>query len=98
MAYHVSVGEASDAHAQDRRQGVGWIALSALLLVVSTLLTVVIVGRTDWGHRKLLSIALPQLQKQLAGHLTSARRWRSDARAGVRDVELDDVEHGRPCA
>ncbi len=47
----------------------GWIALSALLLVVAVLLTVVIVGRTDWGHRKILAIALPEIQKQLAGHL-----------------------------
>lgn len=73
---------------------VGWIALSALLLVVATLLTVIVVGRTDWGHRKMLAIALPELQKQLAGHLTIGA-IEGDLTHGLslRDVELDDVEH-----
>lgn len=73
---------------------VGWMALVALLLVVSTLLTAVIVGRTDWGHRRILAIALPEIQKQLAGHLKIGA-IDGDLTRGlvVRDVELDDVEH-----
>ena len=72
---------------------IGWIALSALLLVVSTLLTVVILGRTEWGHHKILSIALPQIQKQLAGHLHIGRIG-GDLTHGLTlyDVELYDVE------
>jgi hypothetical protein len=73
---------------------IGWIALSALLLVVSTLLTVVLVGRSDWGHRKMLAVALPEIQKQLAGHLKIGSIG-GDLTHGlvIRDVELDDVEH-----
>ena len=73
---------------------VGWVALVALLLVVSTLLTVIVVGRTDWGHRKILAIALPQLQKQLAGRIRIGAVG-GDLTHGlvVRDVEIDDVEH-----
>ena len=72
----------------------GWIALSALLLVVTVLLTVVIVGRTDWGHRKILGIALPEIQKQLAGHLKIGSVG-GDLTHGlvVRDVEIEDIEH-----
>lgn len=73
---------------------VGWTLLSLLGLVVSTLLTLVIVGRTDWGHRKILSIALPAIQKQLAGHLKVGRLG-GDLTHGLvlYDVELDDIEH-----
>lgn len=73
---------------------VGWTLLSLLGLVVSTLLLVVVLGRTDWGHRKILSVALPELQKQLAGHLTIGRVG-GDLTHGLvlYDVELDDVEH-----
>ncbi|HXU71680.1 MAG TPA: translocation/assembly module TamB domain-containing protein [Polyangia bacterium] len=72
----------------------GWIALVALLLVVSTLLTVVIVGRTDWGHRKILGVALPEIQDQLAGHLKIGSIG-GDLTHGLvlRDVEIDDIEH-----
>ena len=79
---------------------IGWIALSALLLVVSTLLTVVIVGRTDWGHRKILSIALPQIQKQLAGRLDDRRRRRrSDARRWSCATSRSTTSStSRPCA
>ena len=73
---------------------IGWTALAALLLVVSTLLTAVIVGRTEWGHRKILGIALPEIQKQLAGHLKIGSIG-GDLTHGlvVRNVEIDDVEH-----
>ncbi|HEX8953812.1 MAG TPA: hypothetical protein VF945_18265, partial [Polyangia bacterium] len=72
----------------------GWIVLTALLLVVSTLLTVVLVGRTEWGHRKLLAVALPALQEQLAGRLTIGAVDGDLTRGLVlRDVELDDAEH-----
>src|SRR5207302_439050 len=70
------------------------IALSALLLIVATLLTIVIVGRTDWGHRKMLAVALPEIQKQLAGHLKIGSLG-GDLTHGliIRDVAIDDVEH-----
>src|ERR1700761_3321688 len=73
---------------------VGWTLLSALLLVVSVLLTVIVAGRTDWGHRKILAIALPQIQKQLDGHLKIGRIG-GDITHGLQlfDVEVDDVEH-----
>ncbi|HWE30521.1 MAG TPA: hypothetical protein VHB97_21085, partial [Polyangia bacterium] len=72
----------------------GWIVLSCVLLVVATLLTVVIAGRTEWGHRKILGIALPEIQKQLAGHLKIGSIG-GDLTRGLtlRDVEIDDVEH-----
>ncbi len=73
---------------------IGWIALSALLLVVATLLTAVIVGRTDWGRRKILAIALPEIQKQLAGHLQIGAIG-GDLTRGLElhDVAIDDIEH-----
>ncbi len=52
---------------------IAWIVLVAVGLVASTLLTVVILGRTDWGHRRLLSIALPEIQQQLNGRLRIGR-------------------------
>src|SRR5262249_30012466 len=73
---------------------IGWIALTTLLLVVATLITVVVAGRTEWGHRKLLAIALPEIQRQLAGHIRIGA-IDGDLTHGlvVRDVEIDDIEH-----
>ncbi|MDB4971333.1 MAG: hypothetical protein JWN44_7022 [Myxococcales bacterium] len=72
----------------------GWTVLSVLMLVVATLLMVVVLGRTDWGHRKILSVALPEIQKQLAGHLKIGHLG-GDLTHGLvlYDVEIDDVEH-----
>src|SRR6185503_4991575 len=45
-------------------------------------------------HRKILGIALPEIQKQLAGHLKIGSIG-GDLTHGLvlRDIELDDVEH-----
>ena len=73
---------------------IGWTLLSVVALVVSVLLTVVVGGRTEWGRRKILAIALPQIQKQLDGHLKIGRIGGDLTRSLVLyDVELDDVEH-----
>lgn len=73
---------------------IGWTLLAIVLLILSALLTVIVVGRTDWGHRKILSIALPQIQNQLAGHLKIGHIG-GDITHGLTlyDVEIDDIEH-----
>jgi autotransporter translocation and assembly factor TamB len=72
----------------------GWLILSVLLLASATLLTVVISARTNWGHKKLLSVALPQIRKQLLGDLKIGA-IDGDLVHGLilRDVELTDKEH-----
>jgi translocation and assembly module TamB len=72
---------------------IGWTLLSVVALLLSVLLTVILLGRTDWGHHKILAIALPQIQKQLDGHLKIGRIG-GDLTHGLvlYDVEVDDVE------
>ena len=73
---------------------VGWLILSVLLLVSSVLLTAVILGRTDWGHRKLLGVALPQIRKQLVGDLHIGRLDGNLTRGlTLHDVVVTDKEH-----
>ncbi len=73
---------------------VAWTALSAALLVLATLLTAVIAGRTDWGRRRILALALPALQERLAGHLAiGAVDGDLTHELVLRDVALDDAEH-----
>ena len=73
---------------------IGWTLLSLVALVVSALLTAIVLGRTDWGQKKILAVALPQIQKQLDGHLRIGRIG-GDITHGLTlyDVEVDDVEH-----
>lgn len=75
------------------------IVLGSLIgLVVLVLVTAVLVIRSDWGHRRILAIALPQVEKILTGKLTVGRldgdvlHW-----LALRDVELTDAE-GHPAA
>lgn len=73
---------------------IGWTLLSVVALVASVLLTVLVAGRTEWGRRKILAIALPQIQKQLDGHLKIGRLGGDLTRGLILyDVEVDDVEH-----
>ena len=75
-------------------KGVGWLVLVGVGLVAATLLTAIIVGRTEWGQRKILSIALPVIQRQLAGHLSIGRIGGDLTRElELYDVRIDDVEH-----
>ncbi len=77
---------------------VAYSLLGIVSLVAWSVAGVLITLRTDWGHREILAIAMPLLQKQLAARL---RVGRLDGNI-VGGLELDDVElvdiEGQPAA
>lgn len=48
---------------------IGWIAGSTVLFVVLAVTSLFFVGRSDWGRRQLLQVAVPLAQKALLGEL-----------------------------
>lgn len=70
----------------------GWIVLCMLALVTTLVLAGLIAARTDWGHRKLLSVLLPVVQQSLDGKLRIGRLGGSL----TRNLELDDLEIDDP--
>jgi translocation and assembly module TamB len=75
-------------------KALAWLFLGTLALVVSTLLIAVTVARSDWGHRKLLAVALPKINARLEGRVRIGRLDGNLTRLLVlREVEIDDKEH-----
>lgn len=77
-----------------------WIVAEVLLGIVVLLIVAVtaalLVGRTGWGRHKILSIALPRVQRSLTGQLrVGGLEGNLTHMLALRDVELTDAE-GQP--
>ncbi len=71
----------------------GWIAGSITALVISAVVALLLVARSDWGHRQILHVALPLADKALLGKLkVGGLDGDLIHMLVVRDVELRDPE------
>lgn len=71
----------------------GWIAGSITALLVSAVVALLLVARSDFGHRQILRVALPLADKALLGKLhVGGLDGDLIHSLVVRDVELHDAE------
>ena len=71
----------------------GWIAGSITALVVCAIVALLLIARSDWGHRQILHVALPLADKALLGKLhVGGLDGDLIHMLVVRDVELRDSE------
>lgn len=71
----------------------GWAVGGLIALVVVAVAGLLVVGRSDWGHRQLLQMALPLAQKAILGELRiGALEGDLTHRLVLREVSLRDPE------
>ena len=71
----------------------GWTAFSITALIVSAVVALLLIARSDWGHRQILQVALPLADKALLGKLRVGGLDGDLIHSlAVRDVELRDPE------
>ncbi|MFO0579230.1 MAG: translocation/assembly module TamB domain-containing protein [Polyangia bacterium] len=74
----------------------GYVLGALVGLVVLTVVTVFLVGRSDWGRKKILALVIPAVNGVLTGTLkVGALDGDLTHMLVLRDIELDDPE-GRP--
>ena len=74
----------------------GYVLGALVGLVVLTVITVFLVGRSDWGRKKILALVIPAVNDVLTGTLkVGALDGDLTHMLVLRDIELDDPE-GRP--
>lgn len=72
---------------------IGILFGSLIGLIVAAVITVILIARSDWGRRKILTIAVPLAQEQIYGELrVGALEGTILSTLALRDVELKDPE------